>query len=181
MRNSKPCLKERSFGKLQKGSELQMEFKGEYSKKCRRYIFRRHALRESCIMILPIVLAYLPFCLVISLVWPGQWYEIGVVLIALGLFLLFSPAIPFTKEMRDAVYPTRIVIPKNGRIISKGKNFSHDYSVDDIYDVIDCGEWYHIRVGLMKDDAHFVCEKRLMTKGTIEDFEKEFDGLIVRK
>ena len=30
-------------------------------------------------------------------------------------------------------------------------------------------------------DTKFICEKKLLTSGTMEDFEKLFDGKIIRK
>jgi len=47
--------------------------------------------------------------------------------------------------------------------------------------VYDYGEFYFISFYFGKISCYFICQKSLLTQGTIEDFEKLFDGKIVKK
>ncbi|MBQ5725745.1 MAG: hypothetical protein IIV80_06300, partial [Clostridia bacterium] len=54
-------------------------------------------------------------------------------------------------------------------------------SIDDVTMIVDMGEWYHISFGKMLGSGRFVCQKDLLVQGTIEDFEKLFEGKLIRK
>ena len=46
--------------------------------------------------------------------------------------------------------------------------------------VIDMGEWYYIIFKFGDISNSWICQKDLITQGTIEDFEKIFEGKIKR-
>lgn len=58
-----------------------------------------------------------------------------------------------------------------------------DFAVktQDVEQVIDMGTFYYIEVGETVLNRQFVCEKQLLTKGTLEQLEKLFDGKLVRQ
>lgn len=60
-------------------------------------------------------------------------------------------------------------------------NFTENRSVELVRKVYDYGEFYFISFRFGKISCYFICQKSLLTQGTIEDFEKLFDGKIVRK
>ena len=47
--------------------------------------------------------------------------------------------------------------------------------------VVDCGDWYFIVFKFLEFSNALACQKDLITKGTIEEFEALFEGKIVRK
>jgi hypothetical protein len=67
---------------------------------------------------------------------------------------------------------------------SKHPQPKKSFLMKDVRKVIDHGDWYHI---VIKDFGGryvcnlFFCQKDLLVKGTIQDFEMIFDGMIVRK
>ena len=53
--------------------------------------------------------------------------------------------------------------------------------IDSVDTVIDYGDWYHLLFNFEDRDTYFVCQKNLLTKGTLEEFEALFDGKIERR
>jgi len=53
--------------------------------------------------------------------------------------------------------------------------------LDDVKNVVDLGDWYIVRFYFPINLRWFICQKDLIVEGTIEDFEKLFEGKIVRK
>ena len=53
--------------------------------------------------------------------------------------------------------------------------------IDSVKRVVDYGEWYDFVFYYSDRDLYFVCQKSLLTKGTLEEFEALFEGKIVRK
>ena len=64
---------------------------------------------------------------------------------------------------------------QQSRLVAGGK------SVSRVKRVIDCGEWYYIIFKFGDIGNSWVCQKDLLIQGTIEDFEKLFEGKIIRK
>jgi len=58
---------------------------------------------------------------------------------------------------------------------------SHLKSVEDVKKVIDMGSCYYIKFYFPPEIATCFCQKDLLVEGTIEEFEKLFEGKIVRK
>lgn len=54
-------------------------------------------------------------------------------------------------------------------------------SVVNVKKIIDVGEWYQILFYFPHKNMYFVCQKNLITKGTIQQFEQLFKDKIVRK
>lgn len=62
----------------------------------------------------------------------------------------------------------------------KGDNAYKTINLYNVKKVFDYGEFYYFNFS-MSFDKLFVCQKDLITEGTIEEFEKIFEGKIVRK
>ena len=78
--------------------------------------------------------------------------------------------------------PDEIIILED--IIEVAGNAKYCYKQKKLYEVkkvIDFGAFYSIIFYLPDIDRRFVCQKDLITKGTLEEFEKLFEDKIVRK
>lgn len=64
-----------------------------------------------------------------------------------------------------------------GTVIFNSKNREDFMMINDIDEIYDFGEYYQI-----EDISYmFFCQKNLLVQGTLEEFEKAFDGKIIRK
>ena len=50
--------------------------------------------------------------------------------------------------------------------------------ISSICQIVDYGEWYYLVFDYGDKDLYFVCQKDLLTGGTIEEFENIFEGKI---
>lgn len=95
----------------------------------------------------------------------------------LGLMILYRIIIP--KAIKSGI-PKRISIMDN-KMVCVSDDFTEKRSIELVKKVYDYGEFYFISFYFGKTSCYFICQKSLLTQGTIEDFEKLFDGKIVRK
>ena len=54
-------------------------------------------------------------------------------------------------------------------------------NINDIKKIVDYGDWYKIYFYFPHKSNAFICQKDLITQGTIEEFEEMFAGYIVKK
>ena len=151
-----------------------IEFCGEMSDKCKRYMLKRmgtvgfvSGLITAILFIIPLVFAAVYWNLIVLLFLP--------VLIALP-WLGFVPP---TKKDSGLIIPSKITIDLNENTITCESDKLHLIRyIENVRNVIDMGEWYTINFYYAYRDMHFVCEKRLLCQGSIEEFEKLFEGKI---
>ena len=77
--------------------------------------------------------------------------------------------------------PFRIEIIPNKTVKSYCMKKIHIHSIHQVRKVIDYGDFYSIRINQQFEHGPFLCQKDLLTKGSIEEFEKTFEGKIIRK
>ena len=66
-------------------------------------------------------------------------------------------------------------------ISAEGIQRSETKNLDDIKKVVDMGDFYKIYFYFPHKSNLFVCQKDLIIKGTIEEFEELFSAKIMRK
>ncbi len=175
-----------------KDTSILFEFKGDISKKCRRYLLHKLAVRLFVTVLVSMAVC-MPLCiLVISAILGG---EMDVELLRIlcpvlgGLCLAFSGlgmVIPYTKTEQKELFPVRIcfygdedntvvIETVNGRSIVKKVEYS-----DKFRKIVDMGDFYYIDIPF-RSGRGYICEKALMTRGTAEEFYKHFEEKIVRK
>ena len=54
-------------------------------------------------------------------------------------------------------------------------------SINSVTRVLDYGEWYYLLFEFDSRDIYFVCQKSLLTKGSLEEFEALFEGKIEKR
>lgn len=102
------------------------------------------------------------------------------VVIAIAIFLFPSiPLLRSKKELREFL-PKNIVIDDD-YIRCKSDKQGEMKRICDVKKVIDYGEFYYIAFPAGKMSTNFICQKDLLVKGTLKDFEKLFEGKIKRK
>ena len=91
------------------------------------------------------------------------------------IFLVFPP-----KNILKYNNANRITLD-NMAATRTGSVFTTTKPLKKVKKVIDCGKWYYIIFKFGDITNAWVCQKDLIVKGTIEDFERLFEGKIVRK
>ena len=98
-----------------------------------------------------------------------------------ALFLIGYAMCPFlAKELIEKALPlpTQIIIDeKEARLIAEANDLSIEVPIEDVVSVLDRGECYHIQFDNQED--RFVCQKDLICKGSLHDFEELFKSKII--
>lgn len=105
----------------------------------------------------------------------------------LGLYCCFGlivwfliPLIPKTKKQKLSLTPKKIYTDGES-ITCISDAFVESRMIGDEKEVVDYGEFYAIVYPFGKLSDKFICQKSLLTKGSLEEFEKIFEEKIKRK
>lgn len=153
-----------------------IEFKGELSKTCKEFVVKNEAdcARRAA------TIAYVPFA-VAEIIW---WAVSGNLLVLIALPVLVMAAFLAgikPKEKGYGLIMTKRVTIEGNDLECEGDQFHETKTMDQIKCVIDYGEWYKFEFRLPGNSQRFICQKDLITQGTIEDFENLFADKIIRR
>lgn len=150
-------------------------FSGDLSQSCKKNVIKKQKILTSLVAFIISCIFSIPF---IILIIKYNWIFIIAILaiFTLPIFQYFS----FRGSVQDLILPNKIII-NNEFIVSLGKNFHHERKIQHIKKIVDYGDWYQIFFKYPYKNQTYICQKDLIKKGTIEDFENLFKGKIVRK
>ena len=88
--------------------------------------------------------------------------------------------IPKGKKEFVSTLPLKVYVDKR-HIVCDSERHSESRLISDVKKVIDHGEYYELYFAFGKGSNHFICQKNLLTKGSLAEFESLFDGKIIKK
>ena len=99
------------------------------------------------------------------------------------LFVISSPFIMhFTKSKKERLALTpRKIYTEDGQIVCIADKYEEIKDIQDVKCVYDYGEFYELAFPFGKISEKFICQKDLLSKGSLEEFEALFEDKIVRK
>lgn len=155
-----------------------IEFSGELSDKSRLYL-QKKLYRGSCLAVLIATVAISIPIIFLGVFWEAIALLFLILPFIMGIVLIIPKLNPQTKTLKLNT-PKKITIAE-GTVERDGEGQQNYASreIAAVKKVIDMGEWYHIIFYFGHKDIFFICQKDLITIGTIEAFEKLFDGKIV--
>lgn len=104
------------------------------------------------------------------------FYAILAVLLLWGVVAV----IPKGKKEHMSYLPKEIYVEEN-YIVCNTENDSTSKLISDVKKVVDYGEYYSLYFPFGKSYDGFICQKSLLTKGSLEEFEALFEGKITKK
>lgn len=122
----------------------------------------------SIILVIPITLA---------VVFDDTIWAIAYIIIP--ALILFS-VVPTPKKKWNAICPTEISI-NDETVIIHGETFHQEREISQLKRIIDFGDCYKMEFVFPHKSFSCLCQKNLMVKGTLEEFEERFEDIIVRK
>lgn len=151
-----------------------IEFCGEISGECLNFVKKKLKAFYNVLAIIVVFIIFVIPTVIFSILY-GLWL---LVILFLSPFFMFvfsrvdigvSTLLPVKLEINNDVVEMECEMGKRTR------------PVDDIKKVIDYGDWYVIKFNNPKKDRFFICQKDLLVKGNLEDFERILKGKIIRK
>ena len=159
-----------------------VEFKGKISHDIKKNIYQRRLRVMGLIML--IFVAVFGACMFTVILFDGDISArengyISDVLIMMGgctLLAIWLLIAPYSKRQRELEWEFRIKInEENVSVTNVTDNVRIRKPVGKIRKVSDMGEYYLLHYALIDS---FICEKSLLTSGTLEEFESLFEGKI---
>lgn len=152
-----------------------IEFKGELSAHCKTYLLKT----ETKIARLSSIIVCLPLSIVDILLATSEDLFYLIALPVLFIIVWLAGIKP--KEQSYGLIMTKQVIITENNIKCVGECFTETRLVSQVKLVIDYAEWYKIIFYFPYKSQRFICQKNLITQGSIEEFENLFEGLIVKR
>ena len=153
-----------------------IEFSGYLSGKTEKYFWKRNAAFVQKFIFIGVIL-----CIPLPLLFVEQAGNWSPVVGYLGFWILFGivfPFLPKSKKEKEKITPYKIII-QDGYISVQTKASSESRKIDDVKIIYDFGEWYSFVFPIGKVSMNFICQKDLISKGTLKDFEELFKGKII--
>lgn len=95
------------------------------------------------------------------------------------VFILLIARIPKSKKEREAITPKRIYTEEN-KIVCVAEKYVEYRKIADVKCVRDFGEFYELVFPFGKISEKYICQKNLLSKGTLKEFEALFGDKITR-
>ena len=158
-----------------------IRFEGQLSRECQKYIRKTEAIAQIVVFTIVLLLfAYPMYLMVASMIAPVVGISIFASLYITIVILSFVS--PPQKEFIKKV-PHKITISSvDNTMISVSVAHTLETEIDNVKSVCDMGNWYLFKFASPPNySLNFICQKDLIVEGTIEDFEKLFEGKIIKK
>ena len=157
-------------------NHIEIEFNGYLTGSTYQYYHKRSRILGRNIML---ITAAIMFPGMVSLALTTKYYVFFGVYGLLVLLLPLATLIPKRKLEAMAITPKRIYI-EDEYIVCVTDRFSESKLIEDVKCVREFDEFYEMIFPFGKVSEKFVCQKSLLTKGSLEEFEALFAGKINR-
>ncbi len=153
-----------------------IEFSGYLTGKAEKRYFQKSIALAQYIALASLVIGLLnyPTLAKLAQLWPPA----KLLLYAFYGICLLSPLwlrLPQMGKRRLANTPNRIFI-EDGFIVCESARSHEGRELSDVKIVRDFGEFYELVFPISKMGATFICQKSLLTQGSLEEFEQLFPG-----
>ena len=155
-----------------------IEFNGTITGRAEKFLWKKSRKLGLGILAVSFSLIFIP--VLIICINTDYWdLMIGFSALCASTFLLTF--IPKTKKEKEKLLPNKIFTDVEYIVCQTKIGLEEFKLISDASKLIDYGDFYFISfpVGNLSDS--FVCQKNLLTNGTLEEFEALFEGKIERK
>ena len=153
-----------------------IEFKGNLSEAGRKIIV--HQNQVMCLI--GGIIGAVPFmALFIALAIeeePILWITVPCFLLFIVMSYVMKPTGKNLEKMM-----TNLVVINDRTVVCESEADYKETEIEDIKKIVDYGDFYRIVFYFPNLNARFICQKDLITQGSIEEFEERFSDKIIRK
>jgi len=147
-----------------------LKFEGPLSEETKRRILEKVRRQDQIMLLIGIVVAWVPVTIVAGTI--GIHIPIAMY-IASAVIAFLMPFIPKSAKEKAAIMPQSITISQECLVcVTEKAVIKRRY--EDVKEVQDCKTYYEIVFRFGKLSPHFVCQKNLLSKGDIEEFNQLF-------
>mgnify|MGYP004563050023 CR=1 FL=1 len=150
-------------------------FNGELSENNKKFLKRKMknvSIFSTCILSIILVIPITLAVVFDDIIW-------AIAYIIIPALILFS-VVPIPKKKWNTICPTEISI-NDETVIIHGETFHQEREISQLKRIIDFGDCYKMEFVFPHKSFSCLCQKNLIVKGTLEEFEERFADIIVRK
>lgn len=163
------------------GDYYMIEFSGILSEECKKYIIKNET--RLGLIASSLAMGILAIFSILAAIFIAWYYILFLILPLVWMPTVCIVGVP--EKSYGLIMPTQIIIENiedgDAAMTSRGKEFEVFAYASAVKEVMDFGEWYYITFEFAYRNQRFVCQKDLITQGTIEEFETLFADKIIRK
>ncbi|MBQ7362821.1 MAG: hypothetical protein IJW48_00050 [Clostridia bacterium] len=154
-----------------------IDFNGEINGDCKRFLLKKQIKIQVKVSLIVAILFAVP--IILTSVF---WKTIALLMFLPFAFAIVFSALPPSRGSQRIFVPQRVYIDTEEQtIVHKCAKLERFHMLSSVKAVIDYGEWYYFIFEFEDRDPYFVCQKSLLTEGTLEEFEALFEGKIERQ
>lgn len=159
------------------GINIMIEFNGKLTGDAKKFFYKK----TVCIAIFVMLIGSLIGVITTIIAWYLYFniFEFYNILVGISVIVILS-LLPCTMFISKKIIPQKITVKENF-ICSRTGFRTKTISKSDVKKVYDYGDYYYIVANFLNHSSIFVCQKDLLTKGTLKDFEMLFSGKIEKK
>lgn len=170
------------FGLYMKG-DMMIEFNGYLTGVSQKFFCKRIVRLQQLWMGSSVMIAFFLIPAVMQMIF-GDVDIIGnlrMIIILYAILFVITISLPNiqTKKEKEKITPQKVFI-EDDTIVSRSNAVAERRCLKDVKEVRDYGEFYYFVFYLRGYSYRFVCQKNLLSKGTLEEFESLFEGKIKR-
>ena len=159
-----------------------IEFFGTLSEICQKDISKRSRRMVAISFTVVTILFGIVPTIVFYILKDDYFYEFfGLTVLCVIMTVIFWLPINITRKPPQGVSTDILIRIEDSFITRSGHGGVQKKALSKVKKVIDAGDWYYVVFKFGDISSAFVCQKDLLTQGTLEDFEKLFEDKIVRK
>lgn len=153
-----------------------IEFNGYISGDAKKFFLKkerktiRSLMLVSLLLVSPILFSFFSFSNKFGL------YFLCSVIVLIFIF----PYVPRSKKEIKSIIPNKIFV-YDDLITCVAEKYSESQYIERVKKVYDYGDFYELIFPIYRGSDKFVCQKSLLTKGTLAEFEALFSEKIERK
>lgn len=154
-----------------------IEFCGELTGATKNFLLRKQIRNQSIVSAIVFLLFSIPLIILTSS--DDAIWLLGFV--PLTMLMIFSIITPSKKDQKKFM-PIRVFVNLDEETIVRQCENGNEafHMISTVKCVEDYGEWYHFEFNYSDRDMYFVCQKSLLTQGSIEEFENLFADKLIR-
>lgn len=154
-----------------------LEFNGKLTGNAKKFFYKK----TVCIAILEMLVGSLIGSITTIVAWYIYFniFEFYSIVAGVCIVVIMS-LLPCTMFLSKRIVPQKVTVRQTA-VCSQTGFRTKTLSIKDVKKVCDYGDYYYIVANFLNHSSIFVCQKDLLTKGTLEEFEMLFGDKIVRR
>ena len=153
-----------------------MEFTGYLTGDAEKYFHKRMRVLGQNILLASMLLLS-PAIVIFSIRFRSEVMILIYLASLVTTFLL--TLIPKSKKEKREITPRKITVEED-YIVCVANRYTETRLISEVKQVRDFGEFYELCFPFGRISDKFICQKSLLTKGSIQEFEALFEGKIIR-